>query len=568
VSTAALRALTIEDFGLIRAARVEFADGLCVFSGETGSGKTMLLGSLRFALGDRAAAGIVREGAPKTVVTLELELDDEARAALAEAGYEIDAGEPAIVVRELSAQGKSAARINGRPAAGAVLRDLAQRVVDVVGQHEAQRLLAPARHLDVIDRFAGDGVAALREAVGAAHARCEELAAELALLRHDESKAAAGLEEARAALIDIDGAQPEPGEDERLRVRREFLGEAERIAQTLAAARDELAAGDDGALDRVGRAAAGLARVARYAPALEAIHRQLGDVESLLNEAAAAVAGELESTEFDAGEREAIAERLDRLDRLKRRYGGSIESVLAERAAAAETIERYESRDERSAELRAALDRARQTLAGIAAELSARRRAAAQAMEQRVAVELQALAMPAARFEVLFTPLDPPGAAGAERAEFMLAPNAGEPPRPIARAASGGELSRVLLALVVAGADPQERTTLVFDEIDAGVGGATALAVGERLAALARTHQVICVTHLAQIAAWADAHFTLRKREARSTTTIDVVALAAAPGIETEIARMLSGSASREALDHAAVLLRDARERKIGRVAV
>jgi DNA repair protein RecN (Recombination protein N) len=567
VTAATLRTLRIENFGLIRDAHVTFSSGLCVFSGETGSGKTMLLGALAFVLGARASADVVRGGAAKALVTLELDLDEQSRALLAEAGYPLDDDEPAIVMREMSAQGKSAGRINGRPAAAAVLRELAERVADFVGQHEAQRLLLPGRHLDVLDRFAGDRALALRAQVAAAFARSEKLAAELAVFEAGERALLAELAEAQEAVAAIDAVAPEPGEDEQLRTRRTFLSEAERIAQALAAARARLSESDEGALDRIGGAVAELARVARFSPALEALHDQLAGIESQLNEAITALAREIDATEFDPGELEAIAERLDDIERLKRRSDGSIAGVLAWRERAAETIESFEGRDERLAHLRAGLSAARNELRALAGELSAQRKAAAGELESRVADELRALAMPAARFAVAFERFEQPGARGAESAEFLLAPNAGEPPRALGRAASGGELSRVLLALVVVSADPAEASTLIFDEIDAGVGGATALAVGERLAALARTHQVICVTHLAQIASFADAHFSLRKLEG-PPTIIEVVPLGAAREVEGEIARMLSGSGSKAALDHAGTLLRDARQRKERRVRV
>jgi DNA repair protein RecN (Recombination protein N) len=257
-----------------------------------------------------------------------------------------------------------------------------------------------------------------------------------------------------------------------------------------------------------------------------------------------------------------VSARLDAIERLKKKYGGSLAAIRATRERLEETIEREATRDQREASLRGALAAERATLARAAAELTGFRVEAGRKLEARVAGELAGLAMPAARFAVNLEPAVEIGPGGAESALFALAPNAGEPLRPIARAASGGELSRVLLALAVVLAGERERTALIFDEIDAGIGGATASAVGVRLGALARASQVLCVTHLAQIASWADRHYALCKRDDGAATTIELVPLDDERAVLTEIARMLSGSPSGIALDHAEALVRGVRAEK------
>ncbi len=559
-----LVALSIDNFGLIRHARVDFAGGLTVFSGETGSGKTMLLGALSFALGERASADAVRGGADRAVAAVEIDPDDATRSALAEAGFDVEPGELLVISRDVSAQGKSSARVNGRPAPAAAVRELAQSIVDFAGQHEAQRLLSPVYQCDVLDRFAGDDVRALRAAVADAYARRAELAAQVDELSLFEHRAADALEDARFALAAIDDVSPQAGEDDRLRERRDVLSSADRIADALAAARDALADSENSAADRIGEAASALARAVRLSPKLQPLSDSLAAAEIALGDVSRELARELEALEFSPGELESIADRLDRIERLKRRHGGTIDAVIAQRAVFAQTLDQLERRDGRLAELKGELERANAELAAAAETLSARRRVAAEELETRTGAELRALAMPAARLSVTFAPLESIGPRGAERVEFALSPNAGEPARPLARAASGGELSRVLLALAVVLADRRETTALVFDEIDAGIGGATAAAVGERLAALAARAQVVCVTHLAQIASWSDAHYTLRKSERGDQTIIDVVPLDEPREVESEIARMLSGSTARAALDHAGTLLREARKRKGG----
>ncbi|HMD01764.1 MAG TPA: DNA repair protein RecN [Candidatus Baltobacteraceae bacterium] len=553
--------LEIEDFGLIARASLGFAEGFTAISGETGSGKTMLLGALAFVLGERSSPESVRGGAERARVTLEVEVDEILRARFAADGFELDPDEPAIFVREMSASGKSGARINGRAATSAQLRAYGELLVDRVGQHEQQRLLSASYQRELLDRFAGEAAAQRRSALAVAFELAGNLERERAALDERAGRALAEFEFARFAANEIEAAAVTPGEDDALRERRDYLANVERIAAALAAAQEALG-GEGAALEALGTAAAALASVARYGVGLEALSSALATAQDEANETAVAISRELDRTEFDPAELEAIGSRLDALERLKKKYGGSLEAVLAARTDFGATLEAYATRDERRESLDASLATARRDLAEGAGALSALRRAAALELETRVARELAGLAMPAARFAVTLEPLAAVGAQGAERIEFVLSPNPGEPLRALAKAASGGELSRVLLALVVVLADRRERTTLVFDEIDTGVGGTTANAVGVRLGALARAGSVVCVTHLAQIASWADRHYTLRKREARGGTSIELVELGDQPAVLEELARMLSGSSAGVALEHARTLLADVRHRK------
>ncbi|HEY0798833.1 MAG TPA: DNA repair protein RecN [Candidatus Baltobacteraceae bacterium] len=557
-----LRRLEIEDFGLIARATMTFADGLTVCSGETGSGKTMLLGALAFVLGARASPENIRRGAARTRVTLEAEADDVLRTLLADAGFDLEPGEDLIVVRELSEAGKSSARINGRAAAAGQLREIGERMIDFVGQHEQQRLLAPSYQLDLLDRFAGEGALTLRERVASAHARATTLTINLAGAQHHAGQAQAEYEDAVFAVREIDAAAVRVDEEAELQTRRSYLANAEKIAAALALAHEALATGDGAAGESLGTAASALSNVQRFAPELDALAQTLRGLQSDVGEAALTIARERERVEFDAGEAEAIGARLDLLDRLKRKYGGSLAAVIGERVRLGAIVDEFASRDERLAALAAEAALAREQLEAEARALSAARLKAARTLERAVVEELRALAMPSARFGIVIEPLDAIAARGAERIEFALAPNPGEPLRGVAKAASGGELSRVLLALVVVLADRREATTLVFDEIDAGIGGATANAVGARLGALAASAQILCVTHLAQIASWADAHYTLRKQTGKNATQIDLVLLDKPAVVREEIARMLSGTAASVALEHAESLLGEARKKK------
>jgi DNA repair protein RecN (Recombination protein N) len=545
---------TIDDFGLIAHAEVEFAAGLTVFSGETGSGKTMLLGALRFALGERTDTEMIRGGAARARVVLEIEPDEKLRARMADAGFMLAADDDAIVGRELLATGRSQARINGVAASASQLRALGASLVDVVGQHDAQRLLAPAFALEVVDRFAGPDAVEDRAAVQRLFADAQSVREQLRALQADDGRALAQLDVARFAAAEIDEAGLEDGEDERLRERRDVLSNAERIVTALGVASAALEV-EGGAADALGTAAAALRGIARYAERFAALGEATAALQSEINDIAARIAREADAVEADPAELEGIVARLDRLDRLKKKYGGSLAAVLETRAGLAALIEGDASRDKRIAALERDAARLEAQLETRAAALSAKRGAAARTLETQVASELTALAMPAARFSVVFESLERIGPGGAERAEFRLAPNPGEPQRAIAKTASGGELSRVLLALIVVIADRRERTALVFDEIDAGIGGVTAAAVGARLGRLARGTQVVVVTHLAQIASWADLHYALRKVDVRGATVIELETLGARQARLEEIARMLSGDATPVSIKHAATLV-------------
>jgi DNA repair protein RecN (Recombination protein N) len=458
----------------------------------------------------------------------------------------------------MTPQGRSQARIAGTPASASQLRELGAQIVDVIGQHEAQRLLAPAFALEAVDRFGGPELLAARERVRERHARSSAQRAELHALLGDDGRARAQLEFARFALAEIDAAALVAGEDEQLVARRTVLANAERIAQALGTAIAALET-DGGAVDALGAAASALATVARYGDRLAALAATLGALQSDANELAAQLAREAETAGAEPDELEALEGRLATIEALKKKYGPTIAAIVQTRDGFAADLARDAGRDDRIAALEAALRADERALESDAATLTALRAAAGKAFAARVQAEVASLAMPAARFAVAFEPQATIGPGGAERAEFRLAPNPGEPERALARSASGGELSRVLLAIVVALAGERDRTALVFDEIDAGIGGATAVAVGERLERLAADAQVVLVTHLAQIAAHAGAHFALRKSERGGTTVVAVEPLQGADARTAEIARMLSGETTGVSLEHAAAIIGSAK---------
>jgi DNA repair protein RecN (Recombination protein N) len=342
-----------------------------------------------------------------------------------------------------------------------------------------------------------------------------------------------------------------------------MLDNAEKIAGALRSAHDALAGDEASAADALGSAATALAHIADIGTDFDQMSQAAAALQSEANELAVRLARELDEIEFDPAELETINARLDALDTLKRKYGGTLEAVLQSAAEFQSTIELFGSKDERRAQLQRELETATAQLGSAAADLSKLRHGAAERLSKAIERELKDLALASGRFDVQFEPLNEIGADGGEHVEFVFAANKGEALRPLARVASGGELSRVLLALIVVLAGARGRTALVFDEIDAGIGGATATAVGTRLGRLARESQVVCVTHLAQIASWADAHYVLEKSEAKNATTIALREIGSESERTAELARMLSGEAHDAALQHARTLLQQTQERRL-----
>jgi DNA repair protein RecN (Recombination protein N) len=556
-----LRELRIENLLLIERAELRLGEGLNAITGETGAGKTVLAHSLDLLMGGKARSGIVRPGAAEAwvegVFDLPPGLLDEPE--LAELAERLPEGADEVVLgRRVSAGGRTSAFVAGRAATAADLRALGGRLIAFFGQHEHRRLTIASAQLDVLDGFVGPGQLELREEYAAAHRECLRLAAELAELREREGSRERDLDLYRYELSEIEEVAPEPGEREAVAVERERLRHAEGLRAAAGAAHSALAGAEEdggGAAAALAAAEGSLAAGAGFDPGLDelaervtALAVELGDVASELRDYGEAV-------EADPATLQAIEERLEAIDRLERKHGGSVDSVLTHAERCREEIARLEGAEERGAEATAALAAAEARRAELATRLSAARAEAAEPFEVRVESELASLAMAGATMRVGLEPHpDGFGPAGRETVELRLAPNPGLEPAPLRDAASGGELSRVMLALSGLGR-AGTAGTLVFDEIDAGVGGNTARVVGERLRALGAEHQVLCITHLPQVASLAGTHFRLEKALDGETAEARVERLDG-EGVVAEISRMLGGSGGDEAATrHARELL-------------
>jgi DNA repair protein RecN (Recombination protein N) len=549
-----LRELTVENLAVVESVRLPLAPGFTVLTGETGAGKSLVVDAVALALGARARTDQVRAGTDaarvEAIFDAPAPLEDDPLAEV------VAAGEGSVIVRrEIGADGRSLVRVNDRAVTVGGLAGLGSRLGEIHGQHEQQRLLEPARQLALLDGFAGS--AALVAAVAEAHRAWRASVAASAELLTDAHELARRLELLRHQSDEIAAAEPRAGEDAELEAQLRAAEHAETIARAAATAVDGLR-NEDGATERLALVERELSAAAqhdeRFGPLADRAAGLAAEAAELARDAAAAADG----VELDPANRAAAEERLALLYDLRRKYGDTLDAVIAFGESASVELERLENQEGERERLRAEEGERRSALEHAAASLTAARDAAAKRLADAVNAELPPLGLPEGAFGVALEPADV-GPNGADRVTFTFAPNPGEPPRPLARIASGGEASRLSLALKVVLAAADETPLLVFDEVDAGVGGRNAAAVGERLRALAAHHQVLCVTHLAQVAAHADAHVVVGKRSVGGRTLTEARTLAPDERA-AELAAMLAGEgAGDEAQAAAEALLRAAR---------
>ncbi|WP_069814358.1 DNA repair protein RecN [Streptomyces sp. TP-A0874] len=569
--------MRIRSLGVIDDAVVELSPGFTAVTGETGAGKTMVVTSLGLLLGGRADAGLVRGGARAAVIEGRLLVPEEAPAAVraAEAGAELD-GDALLITRTISAEGRSRAHLGGRSVPVGLLGELADELVAVHGQTDQQGLLRPARQRQALDRYAGEAVSEQLAEYRTGYRRLRAVAAELAELTTRARERAQEADLLRFGLDEIAAVQPQPGEDTELAAEAERLGHAEALASAastahsaLAGSPEDLEAPDAAAL--VAGAHRVLKTVRAHDPLLAGVADRVGEVGILLSDIAGELAGYADGLDADPRRLAAVEERRAALAHLTRKYGEDISAVLDWAEQAAVRLSELDGDDDRIAELAAEHEALRNRLAEAAQALSDQRSEAAQRFAEAVTAELAELAMPHARVSIALRHTDDPeglevngrrvafGPTGVDEVELLLAPHPGAQPRPIGKGASGGELSRVMLAVevVFAGSDPVP--TYLFDEVDAGVGGKAAVEVGRRLARLAKSAQVVVVTHLPQVAAFADRHLVVHKTDDGSVTRSGVRAMEGEDRIR-ELSRMLAGQEDSElARAHAEELLRTAR---------
>lgn len=525
-----IRFLSVTNLAVIDRLELEFAPGFNVLTGETGAGKSILVGAVGLLVGGRASADLVRTGEDTAAVQAVFEKPD---------------GGEVIVRREVSSQGRSRAFVDGALVTSAALRDAAGSLVDLHGQHEHQVLLDPAAHLDVLDEFAG--LTPEREGVAAAFRLWQHVRDERARLAASEQQKASRAEFLSFLLSEIDKVAPRPGEDDELATTRQVLASADRLQRLCADAYTALYDGDEAALSalgtvwkKVGELAALDATFTPYLEARDAVKSQLEDLAFFLRSYS-------QNIDASPARLQEIEDRLALLERLKKKHGPALAQVIAKGADLRRELHDIEHATERAAELDAALADARDAYQRVAGDLSTRRRAAAKEFAKALERALADLAMAKTRCEVRFSSGESSGGEahwserGLDEAEFYLSPNLGEDVKPLARIASGGELSRIMLALKTLASTDAPGKTLIFDEVDAGIGGAVADVVGARLRLLGDRFQVLCITHLPQIAAYGATHYRIEKSVKAGRTSTRV---ARVDGVEreNEIARMIGGA--------------------------
>lgn len=533
-----LRELHIENIAVIERADIEPAAGLNVLTGETGAGKSIVIDSLEAVLGARASRELVRTGAARASVTAAFTADN-AEDWLEENG--LDAEDGVIIRRRVSQDGKSSAQVNGVPVAAAELRALGSGLLDIHGQNDGRQLMDETRHRDYLDGFAGmaEQLSRHRELYSA----YRETAAQLRRLDEAESERERRERDLRQTAEELGAANIRPGEEESLSSRRELLRNAEKLREALDAAYEALYGGEGSAAEQAGEASAWTERAAALAPELDEALAEIEQARSNIEDAAERLRDFREGLDFSPGEYDALETRLSQLRRLEKKYGRD-EAGLAELLESAQRgLEELDSSAERRAQLEAELAKRKKAAYNSAKELSKLRKAAGEELRERIELGLRELSMPSVRFEAEIVPMQgEPGfdESGMDEVRFLMSANAGETPGRISKIASGGELARIMLVMKDVLSERDGVPAMVFDEIDEGVSGIAAQRVAEKLARLARKKQVICVTHLPQIAAMADTHFLIEKTERDGRTYTKVTPLEREGRIR-ELARLHGG---------------------------
>lgn len=590
-----LAELTISNFAIIERLSLALGPGFNVFTGETGAGKSIIIDAISALVGERMGADVVRAGAERAVIEgifdvaplltrdasrngAAPESDDDGStslvAFLAELGAEIEDGQ-LILSREVTAGGRSVARVNGRVAPLSTLQRIASELVDIHGQGAHLTLLRPERHIYYLDRYAG--LESDREQVAALYGEWRATRRELERLRSDEREIERQIELLRYQADEIVAAKLVPGEIDDLERERRMLANAERLGELTATVHGALHGDEDGdstgALDLLATAQRALAELLRLDDTLDPQREALDQAIFTLEDVSAATRDYQDQVAADPARQAEVEERLDLISKLRRKYGATIEEILTFAESATRELDGLMNREERVAELQAREEQLRDHIGELAAALSRRRQAAGAELSHAMEQQLDELNMRKARFETRIDQRSDEGgvpvgkqrfafgATGIDQVEFLIAPNPGEPFKPLAKTASGGETSRLMLALKTILSDADAVPILIFDEIDSGISGRSGQVVGEKLWGLGQSHQVLCITHLPQIAALGDRHFQVAKSLRGDRTTTEVMALAGSAQVD-ELAQMLGGAATTASRANARELLSRASEWK------
>ncbi len=562
-----LTELRVRDFAIIDALDLEFAPGLNVLTGETGTGKSIIVDCIALLLGDKAEANMVRSGAQAALIegafNIEGRLHKQIIARLSEHGLESDQSDHVTLGREVRTGGRSICRVNGRAVSQATLREMGELLVDVHEQSEHLSLLRVKEHVNLLDGFAGTWE--VRQQVAERVAELRSVRRQIDDLQRNERERARRVDMLKFQVEEIQSARLKAGEEAMLAEEHVRLANAETLAAHADEANSALYDGSrnsPAALDQIAQAMRALLHLAHYDKQFEEYSKSLGEANAILEEVARTLRDYREGIEFNPQRLQKVEDRLEQLKKLKRKYGESVEAVIAFGEQAMHELDQIEHAGERVEHLQEREAKLLAEIGAVAGELSKKRQAAAKKLAKGIEGELNDLRMGGARFEVCLAPQEP-DATGIDHVEFMIAPNAGEGLKPLVKVASGGETARLMLALKATLSQADSTPTLIFDEIDQGIGGRVGTTVGEKLWNLARAHQVLCITHLPQLASFGDAHYKVQKLAQDGRTTTLVQALDRKARLE-ELAQML-GTSGKAGAQGAEQLMKEATEFKARR---
>ncbi len=536
-----LVSLHVKNFAIINEVEVNFKDHLNIMTGETGAGKSIIIGSINAALGAKIPKDIIKSGAEYALVELIFETEDEiVFAAMRELELPVE-GNQIIISRKIM-PGRTICRINGENVTGTALTAIASLLIDIHGQHEHQSLLQKAKHLEIVDRFAKNEIGALKQELALSYRDYVALKQEYQNAGIDEEKRLREISFLEYEINEIKNAALIPGEDDELAVMYKKLSNANTISEGLQNVHAFMGYEADGAGDSVGRALRQLMKLAEYDEIIGGFLSQVIDIEGLINDFNRELSQYISGMENNEEELHKVTERLDLINHLKQKYGNSLEGILNYYKEAEDKLAKYRDYDEYLARLQKSLTEEEQRLQSLCEKLSQIRQAKSVELIARIREALVSLNFLDVKFEMTFERTQSYSANGYDDAEFIISTNPGEALKPLAKVASGGELSRIMLGIKSVLADKDEIESLIFDEIDVGISGRTAQKVSEQLSLIARQHQIICITHLAQIAAMADAHYIIEKQTDGASTQTMIRELNEEEKIE-ELARILGGAA-------------------------
>ena len=549
--------LHVKNLALIEQADVEFGNGLNILTGETGAGKSIIIGSVALALGAKASKDMIRRGEDYAYIELTFSVDDEKKREELKSMDVYPDDDGLLIISKKITPTRSISRINDETVTTARLKAVTGKLLDIHGQHEHQSLLHRQKHLEILDEYSRKETGMLRREVAESYRKYLELKGKLDGFSLDDESRKRELDFIRFEITEIENAALRPGEEEELAAKFRKYAHSQKIMESLQAAYQVLDS------DMIGRACHEVENVSSYDERLSGIASGLSDAESILSDLCRSISGYLDEMEFSGEDFQQTEERLDLIRQMTAKYGSTEEAVLRSLAAKKKRLEELENYEELARAAKAAFEEQKHVLALLCGRLSEERKKAAKVLENRISEELRDLNFLHVEFQVDVHRTDHYTASGSDEVEFLISTNPGSiPPRPLGEVASGGELSRIMLAIKTVLADTDDIPTLIFDEIDTGISGRTAQKVSERLSYIGRKHQVLCITHLPQIAAMADTHFEIRKSVQNGMTSTKIQKLNEQEQTG-ELARLLGGAEITEkVLENAEEMKRLAKETK------